>query len=228
MLDAAIMRRAVGDSFVKLDPRHLMRNPVMFVVEVGSVLTTILFFTNLGVGEHRRERVRRARRRRCSGSRCCSRTSPRRSPKAAARRRPTRCARPVRDDGEPPRAPTGRSRRSPGTQLDLGDEVRGRRGRGHPERRRRRRGHREHRRVGDHRRVGPGDPRGRWRPLGGHRRDAGALRPDRRAHHRPTGRDVHRPDDRAGRGIRAAEDAERDRAQHPARRADDHLPARRP
>jgi K+-transporting ATPase ATPase B chain len=47
MLDASIMRRAIVDSFVKLNPRHMMRNPVMFVVEVGSVLTTILFFTNL-------------------------------------------------------------------------------------------------------------------------------------------------------------------------------------
>jgi K+-transporting ATPase ATPase B chain len=48
MLDPAIMRRAVVDSVVKLNPRHLMRNPVMFVVEVGSVLTTILFLTNVG------------------------------------------------------------------------------------------------------------------------------------------------------------------------------------
>ncbi len=47
MLDPAIMRRAIGDSFVKLNPRHMMRNPVMFVVEIGSVLTTVLFFTNL-------------------------------------------------------------------------------------------------------------------------------------------------------------------------------------
>ena len=38
------------------------------------------------------------------------------------------------------------------------------------------------------------------------------------------GRHVPRSDDRAGRRRRAAEDAERDRAQHPARRADDHLP----
>jgi K+-transporting ATPase ATPase B chain len=47
MLDPTIMRRAIADSFVKLNPRHMMTNPVMFVVEVGSVLTTILFFTNL-------------------------------------------------------------------------------------------------------------------------------------------------------------------------------------
>src|SRR5215213_1506009 len=39
--DAKIITRAVGDSFRKLDPRTMMRNPVMFVVEVGSVLTTL-------------------------------------------------------------------------------------------------------------------------------------------------------------------------------------------
>jgi K+-transporting ATPase ATPase B chain len=48
MFDPAIMRRAVADSFFKLNPRTLMRNPVMFVVEVGSVLTTILFVKDLG------------------------------------------------------------------------------------------------------------------------------------------------------------------------------------
>ncbi|HWW77322.1 MAG TPA: potassium-transporting ATPase subunit KdpB [Pyrinomonadaceae bacterium] len=39
--DAKIISRAVGDSFRKLDPRTMMRNPVMFVVEVGSILTTL-------------------------------------------------------------------------------------------------------------------------------------------------------------------------------------------
>ena len=47
LFDPAIMRRATVDSFVKLDPRQMMRNPVMFIVEVGSVLTTILFFQKL-------------------------------------------------------------------------------------------------------------------------------------------------------------------------------------
>jgi K+-transporting ATPase ATPase B chain len=42
--DAAIVRRALLDSFVKLDPRHMMGNPVMFVVEIGSVITTALLF----------------------------------------------------------------------------------------------------------------------------------------------------------------------------------------
>jgi len=36
-----IVKRAIVDSFVKLNPRKMMGNPVMFVVEVGSVLTTI-------------------------------------------------------------------------------------------------------------------------------------------------------------------------------------------
>ena len=35
-------RRARSQSFVKLDPRHLVRNPVMFVVEVGASLTTFV------------------------------------------------------------------------------------------------------------------------------------------------------------------------------------------
>src|SRR5271157_2052415 len=39
-----IVRRAVLDSIIKLDPRHMMANPVMFVVEIGSVITTILLF----------------------------------------------------------------------------------------------------------------------------------------------------------------------------------------
>ncbi len=42
--DAAIVRRAMLGSFLKLDPRHMMSNPVMFVVEIGSVITTALLF----------------------------------------------------------------------------------------------------------------------------------------------------------------------------------------
>ncbi|HEX4312032.1 MAG TPA: potassium-transporting ATPase subunit KdpB [Acidobacteriaceae bacterium] len=39
-----ILRQAIIDSFRKLDPRIMMKNPVMFVVEVGSVVTTALLF----------------------------------------------------------------------------------------------------------------------------------------------------------------------------------------
>jgi potassium-transporting ATPase ATP-binding subunit len=42
--DAKIIRRALVDAVVKLDPRTMMKNPVMFVVEVGSVVTTALLF----------------------------------------------------------------------------------------------------------------------------------------------------------------------------------------
>jgi K+-transporting ATPase ATPase B chain len=40
--DIKIVRRAAWDSIVKLQPATMMRNPVMFVVEVGSVVTTVL------------------------------------------------------------------------------------------------------------------------------------------------------------------------------------------
>jgi K+-transporting ATPase ATPase B chain len=40
--DAKIVRKALLDSIVKLNPRTMMRNPVMFVVEIGSVVTTSL------------------------------------------------------------------------------------------------------------------------------------------------------------------------------------------
>jgi len=49
---AALYRRAIADSFAKLNPRNMVRNPVMFIVEVGSLLTTILWVQALfGQGE---------------------------------------------------------------------------------------------------------------------------------------------------------------------------------
>ena len=42
LLDPAQLVRSVPDALRKLDPRTMVRNPVMFVVEVGSVLTTVL------------------------------------------------------------------------------------------------------------------------------------------------------------------------------------------
>jgi K+-transporting ATPase ATPase B chain len=42
LFDLPIVRRAALDALRKLDPRSMMRNPVMFVVEIGSLLTTIL------------------------------------------------------------------------------------------------------------------------------------------------------------------------------------------
>ncbi len=48
LFERDIVKQAVVDSFKKLSPIQQMRNPVMFVVWVGSVLTTALFFQALG------------------------------------------------------------------------------------------------------------------------------------------------------------------------------------
>ncbi len=50
ILDPAILVPALGQSFVKLDPRSLVRNPVMFVVEVVAALTTLIMLRNLVIG----------------------------------------------------------------------------------------------------------------------------------------------------------------------------------
>ncbi|GJH07996.1 potassium-transporting ATPase subunit KdpB [Caballeronia novacaledonica] len=47
MFDPALVKPAIVDSFKKLAPRTQLRNPVMFCVYVGSILTTVLFFAAL-------------------------------------------------------------------------------------------------------------------------------------------------------------------------------------
>ena len=204
----------------------MARNPVMFVVEIGSVLTTVLFFATSAT-RPRRERVRRRSSRRGSGSPCCSPTSPRRSPRAAARRRPTRCARPAprrwrsvrRADGTHRGGRRAAARRSATMCVVAAGEVI----------------------PGDGEVIEgiasvdesaiTGESAPVIRESGGDRSAVtGGTRvlSDRivvRITAKP-GETLPRPDDRARRRRRAAEDAERDRAQHPARRADDHLPAR--
>src|ERR1017187_5294360 len=52
MFDPALVKPAIADSFRKLDPRVQWRNPVMFVVYVGSILTTGLWLQAMnGAGE---------------------------------------------------------------------------------------------------------------------------------------------------------------------------------
>jgi K+-transporting ATPase ATPase B chain len=48
LFDPAIVQSALRAAVTKLDPRHMARNPVMFVVEAGSVIVTVLFFKELG------------------------------------------------------------------------------------------------------------------------------------------------------------------------------------
>ena len=43
LFDPKLVKPAVRDSFLKLDPRVQWRNPVMFVVYVGSIITSVLF-----------------------------------------------------------------------------------------------------------------------------------------------------------------------------------------
>jgi potassium-transporting ATPase ATP-binding subunit len=50
LFDPKIVLPAVGSAFVKLDPRTLIKNPVMFVLEVVSALTTIILLRDLATG----------------------------------------------------------------------------------------------------------------------------------------------------------------------------------
>ncbi|HUB15029.1 MAG TPA: potassium-transporting ATPase subunit KdpB, partial [Acetobacteraceae bacterium] len=54
MLDTAILVPAIGEAFAKLNPRVMLKNPVMFVVEIVAALTTIIFLRELitGGGTH--------------------------------------------------------------------------------------------------------------------------------------------------------------------------------
>ena len=205
----------------------------MFVVLVGSVLTTLVLVRDIAGGAA--ASASRCRSRSGSGSPCSSRTSPRRWPRGAARRRRTRCARRARRrtakrlDASAIGTPrsTASVRRRPAPALRRGDLVLCT--------------------PGD---VIPGDGEvvegvasvdesaitgesapvireSRRRSLGGHRRHEGAVRLSRHPHHGEPRRDVPRSDDRARRRRVAAEDAERDRADDPAVGADDHLPVRR-
>jgi len=48
LFDAALVKPAIADAFKKLDPRVQWRNPVMFVVYVGSIITSVLLAQALG------------------------------------------------------------------------------------------------------------------------------------------------------------------------------------
>ncbi len=47
LFEAAIVKRAVKDAFFKLDPRVVAKNPVMFVVQIGSAVTTFFWIRGL-------------------------------------------------------------------------------------------------------------------------------------------------------------------------------------
>ena len=220
----AIVRQAVVDAFWKLDPRVQFRNPVMCLVEAGSALTTV----DLRAGADRRHRRSALHR---PAGRLAVVHGAVRQPRRGDGRRPRQGAGgdaspgARRDDGAPARRWHGNADRR--VRSARGRPRPRRRRRADPRRRRDRRGRRQRRRIGDHRRIGAGDPRGRRRSIGGHRRHARPVGLDHGARHLESGRDLPRPDDRARRRGPAPEDAERDRAEHPARGPDADLPARR-
>ena len=228
LFDRSLIVPAIWASFRKLDPRTLVKNPVMFCVEIVSVLTTIFFFRDLFVGAGKvvgsdalfsgqitiwlwftvlfanfAEAVAEGRGKAQADSLRRTRTEIR------AKRIET--------------AQSTAFELVDAAALKAGRSGAGRNRRSDPERWRGHRGCRLGRRVGDHRRVGAGHPRERRRPLGRDRRHPGHLGLAQGADHRGAGLDLSRPDDRVGRRSGAAEDAERDRAQHPARRHDPDL-----
>ena len=50
LFDTGILKRATKDSFVKLNPRALLKNPVIFTVEIGAVLTSLSLVRDLATG----------------------------------------------------------------------------------------------------------------------------------------------------------------------------------
>ena len=191
LFDGPILRQALVDSLKKLNPVTQIRNPVMFVVLVGSVITFIeaiahpgkftwsitiwLFLTVIfanfaegmaeGRGKAQADTLRKMR----------SETEARRLNADG-----------TEDAGAGGRVGQGRLGR---LRSQRPDSLRWR------DRRRDRLG----RRVGHHRRVGPGHPRVGRGPLGGHRRHPGSLRPHRGPHHRRTGSYVLGSNDHPGR-----------------------------
>ena len=90
LFDPKIVVPAIGSAFVKLDPRTLVKNPVMFVLEVVTALTTVILVRHLITGG---EASASSSRSFCGcGLPSCSRISPKPSPRDGARRKPTRCA----------------------------------------------------------------------------------------------------------------------------------------
>ena len=165
-------RRAVVDSFVKLNPRKMMGNPVMFVVEIGSVITTVLLFRGAAAFKFNLQitlwlwfTVLFAN-----------------FAEAMAEGRGKAQAETLRKA----RSETMANRLNHGRQIEqvtsaklrAGDIVMVAAGEFIPSRRQHHRRRRFGRRIGHHRRIRSGDPRIRRRPLRCDRRNARSLRPD--------------------------------------------------
>ena len=187
MGDPKILGPAVGGAFRKLDPRVMVRNPVMFAVEIVASLTTVLFVRDLVTG--------------AGGLGFSFQIKlwlwftvlfANFAEAVAEGRGKAQAATPAQGQDRDHRQAAGRRRGHasgqtvPATAAQEGRRRAGRGGRSHPDRRRGDRGRRLGQRGGDHRRIGAGHPRERRRPLGGHRRHAGHLRLDQGARSPPS------------------------------------------
>ncbi len=216
LLDPKMLLSSLPSALLKLDPRVMAHSPVMFVVEVGAVLSTVLavgkptlfawsvvvwlwltvIFANLaeavaeGRGKAQAATLRRAK--------------------------TDTLARRLRPDGTEETVPAPELRLGDHVVVEAGEIIPG---------------------DGDviegvasvdesaiTGRVSARHPGVRRRPQLGHRWDEGAVRPHRRRHHRQAGRELHRPHDRPGRGSLPPEDTQRDRPEHPAGKPDHRVP----
>ena len=57
LFDPKIAIPAIGSAFVKLDPRTLIKNPVMFVLEIVTALTTVLLIRDIITGDRKSTRL---------------------------------------------------------------------------------------------------------------------------------------------------------------------------
>ena len=117
LFDWSIVGPAIGDSFRKLDPRLMVKNPVMFVTMVGAVLTTAGIFTSPADRGFIAQLARLALVHRAV---CQLRRGRGRRPRQGPGRQP--CARPARTPS-PAACANGREEKVPAPQLQKGDLV---------------------------------------------------------------------------------------------------------
>ena len=206
LFDPEIVRRATAASFVKLNPVTLMKNPVMFVVEVGAAITTVFLIRDAVHG-------RAGYRVPIPDLAVALVHGPvrelRRSHGGGARQGPGGCLRKTKTDVLAKRLTSaGKIEQVPGSMLRVGDVVVCRRQRSDSRRRRGDRRRRDRRRIGDYRRKRAGHSRIGRRPQRGYWRHAGAVGSNQDQDYFQPRRDVPRSHDRSGRGRPAAEDAE--------------------
>ena len=208
LLDTKIILPAIGSAFAKLDPRTLIKNPVMFVLEIVTILTTIILVRDLVTGGENlgftfqivlwlwftvlfanfAEAIAEGRGKAQADSLRRQRTETQAKLLNAANSRDFRLV--------------------PGTSLKVGDVVLVEAGDTIPSDGEVIEGIAS---VNEAAITGESAPVIREfgrRPLGRDRRHAGAVGLDPRAHHLSARLDLHRPHDQAGGRRRAAEDAQ--------------------